>query len=130
MKRNKLFKRQYLMMKDQDFKDKQLKSLLQDSKVSMPFSDFEERMLSRLNKELRSDYSIWRNIRLSWIFFFIGIVFGLGGSFVLPMLQHSVFGIDVELVRYPVMMVTIFAVLWQLDEMIKLTLRQRKNRIN
>jgi len=115
-------------MEDMEFKDPQLRSLLHDSKVNMPFSDFEERMVLRLNKELNHDRSIWKSIRLSWFFFFIGAAFGVGGSFALPMLQSNILGIDVELVKYSFMIVILIVVMWQLDEMIKLTIRQKRNK--
>lgn len=111
-----------------ELKDKHLKSLLKESKVEMPFSDFESKMISRVNSELNGKRTIIKNLRLSWFFFFIGSVFGLGISLTLPLLNLELGGIETHHLKYPVMILVLFVIIWQLDEMVRLTIRQRKEK--
>lgn len=111
-----------------ELNDKRLKALLKDSKLEMPFSDFEDKMMSRVKNELLGKHSIIKNLRLSWLFFLLGSVFGLVVSISLPMLQIELGGIDIRTLRYPIMAIVLFVIIWQLDEMIKITMRQKKQR--
>ena len=106
--------------------DKRLKALLKDSQLEMPFSDFEDKMMARVKTELHGKHSIIKNLRLSWFFFLIGAIFGLAVSITLPMIQFELGGFDIKSLRYPIMTVVLFIIIWQLDEMIKLTVRQKK----
>ncbi|WP_430816210.1 hypothetical protein [Carboxylicivirga sp. RSCT41] len=109
-----------------ELNDKKLKALLRDSKLEMPFSDFEDKMMLRVKTELNGKQSITKNLRLSWLFFVLGSVFGVIVSITLPMFQIELGGIDIKNLRYPVMAVILFVIIWQLEEMIKLTVRQKK----
>ena len=111
-----------------ELNDKYLKNLLKDSKVEMPFSDFEEKMMLRVKNEVQGKRIISKNMGLSWFFFFMGSVFGLGVSVTIPMLQLEWAGIDLQNLKYPLMLVVLFIIIWQLDEMLRLTLRQRKQK--
>ena len=54
-----------------------LKKLLSDSKLEMPFSGFEDRVMHSIRNKVRTEQSINRNINLSWLFFALGTAFGL-----------------------------------------------------
>ncbi|MCG8582928.1 MAG: hypothetical protein MI866_23625 [Bacteroidales bacterium] len=110
-----------------ELNDKKLKALLRDSKLEMPFSDFEDKMMMRVKNELNGKHSILKNLRLSWLFFMLGSVFGLVASLVLPMFQFELAGVDIRSLRYPIMALVLFVIIWQLEEMIKLTMRQKKS---
>ncbi|TRX66335.1 hypothetical protein [Carboxylicivirga sp. M1479] len=108
-----------------EFKDQQLKSLLRESKVEMPFSDFESKLMWRVRTELVGKRSVIKNLRLSWLFFVLGSVFGIAVSITLPMFQISIGGLDFQLLKYPLLASVLFLIFWQLDGMIKFTTRQR-----
>jgi hypothetical protein len=57
--------------------DDKLKQLIGESKLEMPFSDFEDRLMSRINSEVSNEKAITKNIRLSWLFFGLGTLFGI-----------------------------------------------------
>jgi hypothetical protein len=110
----------------EEFNDNRLKALLKDSKVEMPFSDFESKLMMRVRSERNSRRSIVRNIRLSWVFFTIGSVFGLFLNILVPNLSFKIGGFELQYFKYLLFAVTLFVIIWQLDEMIKLTSRQKK----
>jgi large-conductance mechanosensitive channel len=111
-----------------EINDNKLKALLKDSKLEMPFSDFEDKMMARVKTELHGKHSILKNLRLSWFFFLMGSAFGLLVSITLPMIQFEWGGFDIKSLKYPIMAVVLFIIIWQLDEMIKLTLRQKRQK--
>ena len=111
-----------------DFNDKRLKELLSDSKVEMPFSDFENNLMRRVKTELNGKRVIHKNLRLSWLFFLLGSVFGLAISIGLPTLKVELAGWELQSIKYPLMTIVLFIIIWQLEGLIKLTVRNRKFR--
>lgn len=57
--------------------EKIVKSLMKHSRADMPFQDFDERMMDLIYKEERQQKSIRRDIRMAWMFFFLGLFLGL-----------------------------------------------------
>ncbi|MBK3519815.1 hypothetical protein [Carboxylicivirga marina] len=110
-----------------ELKDTRLKSLLQESRLEMPFSDFENKMMTRVKTELHGKRVISKNLKLSWLFFLFGSIFGLVLSVSLPMIQVNLGGFELQVLKYPVLALTLFIILWQLEAMIKLTVRHRKD---
>ncbi len=59
-----------------EFEDKQLQIILSKGRKDMPFNDFEEELMFEIRKESERKNSILKNIRLSWLFFIIGLITG------------------------------------------------------
>jgi hypothetical protein len=57
--------------------DKQLQIILSKGRKELPFPDFEEEMMFEVRKEYDRKNSVVRYIRLSWLFFLIGLVTGI-----------------------------------------------------
>lgn len=112
-------------MSEKDLFDPQLKSILRDSKLEMPFPDFEERLMASIKCDSVKRKSVLKDIRLSWLFFTIGSIFGLLATFILPALNSSILGVDIQYLQYPLMILVSVLIVWQLDAMIKLTVRQK-----
>jgi len=118
-------------MKEKDlFEDAKLNALMKKSRLEMPFGDFESRLMNRLQNENSWKRSILKNIRLSWIFFTVGSLFGIFAAILLPLFEYSIFGFDLKVVQIPVLLVLAFVILLQLDAMIKLSARNRSKRTN
>jgi uncharacterized membrane protein YoaK (UPF0700 family) len=65
-------------MNEQEFSE-----LMQHARLKMPFSDFEERTVARIQKERKVREASKRYRKLSWIFFLLGAVLGaLGTGFI------------------------------------------------
>ena len=58
-------------MDEQEFSE-----LMQHGRLKMPFSDFEERTMARIQKERKVRETSARYRKLSWIFFLLGAVLG------------------------------------------------------
>lgn len=54
-----------------------IKNLMKYSHTEMPFQDFDNRMMDLIYKEEKQQKSIRRDIKMAWIFFFLGLFLGL-----------------------------------------------------
>ncbi|MBS2211518.1 hypothetical protein KEM09_08905 [Carboxylicivirga mesophila] len=112
----------------EELNDRKLKSLLKDSRVEMPFSDFETKLMTRVKSELHGRRSVVKSIRLSWLFFVLGAFFGLVLNILLPWMPFELAGISLHFIKYPILLITLVVIIWQLDEMIRLTLRHKRQK--
>ena len=58
-------------MPDMGSNDKLLSSIMQKSKLTMPFSDFEDKVMQRITKETIRKGAVLKNIKLSSLFFLL-----------------------------------------------------------
>jgi hypothetical protein len=69
------------------------REIMSKSKLEMPFPDFEDKVMMQIeNQPLSQGYS--KEIKLAWIFFIAGSVFGMIISWILPAMKEKIFGID------------------------------------
>jgi len=54
-----------------------LTELLRNNKLEMPFSDFDDKVMHRIQGEIHDKATISRDIKLSFFFFVLGTLFGL-----------------------------------------------------
>lgn len=57
--------------------DRFFRELLSDSSREMPFSDFEDDLMEEIHMEYEKRSSFLKNIKISWIFFFLGLLSGM-----------------------------------------------------
>jgi hypothetical protein len=73
--------------------DRYFREIMSKSRLEMPFPDFEDQVMMQIERQpLRQGYS--KEIKLAWIFFIAGSVFGMVISWILPSMQQRIFGID------------------------------------
>ena len=73
--------------------ERYFREIISKSRLEMPFPDFEDKVMMQIeNQPLRQGYS--KEIKLAWIFFIAGSVFGMIISWILPSMQQRIFGID------------------------------------
>ncbi len=63
--------------------DRYFRELLSNSSREMPFSDFEDELMAEVRLEHEKRNSVRRNIRLSWLFFILGMLSGIATVVVL-----------------------------------------------
>ena len=108
-------------------RDDELKQLLKDSRLEMPFEDFEERVMSRLKKDAQSEKSIDRNIRLSWLFFVSGTAFGLLLSAIISPVT-SILGFPVSKLMIPLYIAGATLLLLFFEQLVNITIERKKHR--
>ena len=102
-----------------------LKRLLSESRLEMPFDDFEDRLMARINKKVSNEKYIDRNIRFSWLFFALGTVFGLLLSVILSPVK-SAMGIPFSGLMIPLYIIGVTLIFLFIDQLITFTLNRKK----
>ncbi len=106
--------------------EKRLKELMKESRMEMPFLDFEDQVMASIHKEEQSKKGILKNIRLSWVFFTLGTLFGIIATTAMPLIKKQLFNLDITYLQMPVTILLVGVLLWQMDAMLKLTFKKKK----
>ena len=82
-------------MKRNNNNDRYFRELLSDSRLEMPFSDFEDELMEEIHMKYKKRSSLLKNIKLSWLFFFLGMISGMAVVIfsMIPTEEESVPGI-------------------------------------
>ncbi len=113
-------------MKETD-SEQTFREIMFQSKLEVPFPDFEDRMMGLIEKRLSKKVSITRDIKLSWVFFIFGAAFGIIVTILLPKIQQPVFGINLNKLTMPFLIIFSFLLLSQIDSLIDFYHRQKKS---
>lgn len=87
----------------------------------MPCSDFEDQVMFQIEKKELQQQVLLKNVKLSWIFFVIGSLFGLLLSVMVPQLLPTIPGIDTMYITLFVQALIIVIVALNLDSLIRFT---------
>jgi hypothetical protein len=110
--------------------DRELRQLIQKSKLQMPFSDFEARLMDRIRTEASKDKYIATNIRLSWLFFGLGSMFGLLCATMLVNSDAVILGLNVSKLTIPFYIIGGVVFFLQVEQLLKFTLKNRKGNLS
>jgi len=82
-------------MKETETKDENFfQEMMSQSKLELPFSDFEDNVMIQIEKKIIQQSSFSKDLKLSWLFFIAGSVFGIVISLILPQMHKPIFGIE------------------------------------
>ncbi|MCR8556392.1 hypothetical protein KXD93_01995 [Mucilaginibacter sp. BJC16-A38] len=107
-------------MSNQLPKDQSFSEMMKKSRLAMPFSDFEERTMSRIHKEniLKSATSKYKKLAL--LFFIMGTGFGFATTYFLSLPKTSIVGIPSDTILLVCRLSYVFLILTQLNSILKL----------
>lgn len=105
--------------------DKLFSQMMKKSRLEMPFSDFEDKMMLRIERESKLRRSISRDTKLAALFFVVGAGFGMVVSTILAQYHAPIAGIPSEKVLLYFQIVYVIVVLTQLENIIRLIARFR-----
>ncbi len=97
-------------MKEENNEETFFREIMSKSKLDVPFPDFDDQVMELVELSQKRRSGIKRNVRLSWIFFLAGSVFGIIISVVLPMFQEPIMGIRID--KFAIPFQIIFALLF------------------
>jgi hypothetical protein len=103
-----------------------LREIMSKGKLEVPFSDLDDKIMRSIEIRNMKRKSILRDIKISWIFFFLGSTLGIIISVILPTLQETVFGITIDKCTIPVVTIICFLLIFQLDSLLNSYKRQRR----
>jgi hypothetical protein len=98
------------------------REIMLQSRLEMPFPDFEDRVMIQIeNKPLSQGYS--KEIKLAWIFFIAGSVFGMIISWILPAMQEKIFGIDPKNIAICFQIIFVVLLFTQIETLLELIIK-------
>jgi len=100
--------------------DQFFRKSMSKSKLEMPFSDFEDRMMIRIGKELSYKTSLVKSLNLSLLFFILGSGFGLMLAGLLSRPGDAIAGIPASQILFFFQLVFVILVIIQAEQLIKL----------
>jgi hypothetical protein len=103
-----------------------IREIMSKSRLEVPFPDFEDKIMGLIEKRHSKKVSISRDIKLSWIFFILGSTFGIIITILLPKIQQPVFGINLDKLTMPFLIIFSFLLLSQIDSLIDFYKEQKK----
>jgi uncharacterized membrane protein YoaK (UPF0700 family) len=106
--------------------EKDFKNMMQDSKLEIEFPDFEENVMEKIYTKEANRKSVWRNLKISWIFFFIGSFFGIFATQFLADIHLPFLAEDSKLVLLVGEIIIVFVVASQFDMLIRFTFKKRE----
>jgi hypothetical protein len=108
-------------MEEQDFI-----KMMQQSKLEIPVSGFDEMVMDKIHAKEASRRSVWKNLKISWFFFFIGTCFGLCLTHFLADIQVPFLGESSKLVLLFGEIVIVLVVASQFDSLFRFTFKKRE----
>ncbi len=105
-------------MKEEKSEETFFNELMSKSKLTFPFLDFEDNVMRIVDSNQKKRNIIYRELKLSWIFFLLGSLFGITISILLPKFQEPVFGLSVDKFTIPIQILFIFLFVTQLNNLI------------
>ncbi|MDT8402771.1 MAG: hypothetical protein RQ743_13870 [Bacteroidales bacterium] len=92
--------------------DKYFRELLSGRRKEMPFSDFEDELMTEIRREHARNNSQVKNIKLSWIFFFLGMVAGIVLVIISPVLSEGSAVVDENFIYAGIVFICLFILLF------------------
>ena len=114
-------------MKEKD-SEQTFREMMSKSRLDIPFTDFEDRIMGLIEKKHSKKVSISRDLKLSWVFFILGSTFGIIVTILIPKIQQPVLGIDLDNLTIPFLIIFAFLLLSQIDSLIDFYKRQNPKR--
>lgn len=106
--------------------ENEFKKMMQNSKLEIEFPDFEENVMEKIYEKKSNRKSVWRNLKISWVFFFIGSFFGIFATQFLADINLPFLAEDSKLVLLVGEIIIVFVVASQFDMLIRFTFKKRE----
>lgn len=106
--------------------EKDFKKIMQQSKLQIEFPDFEENVMEKVLAKNATRKQVWRNLRISWIFFFIGTFFGVLVTQFLSDIQIPLFGDNSKVILLIGEILIVIVVSSQFDSLFRFTFKKRE----
>ena len=99
--------------------DNFFKEIMSESKLELPFLDFEDNVMFKIENKILHQSSFSKESKLSWFFFIAGSVFGIVISLTLPQMHKSILGFQPD--KFVIIFQVVFALLFfiQIDMLTK-----------
>lgn len=107
-------------MEDKEFDDWELSTIMKKGKRTMPFDDFEDKVMDKICQEYSYKSIVAAKLKLSLIFFVIGTVSGIVLTLLFSAFGDSVFGISPKTLAMVVLFIVAVAGILSVDNLLRL----------
>ena len=110
---------------EENSSDKIMKEILEKAASEMPFPDFEDELMSKINeleveeKAVQEGYR--RGVAFSWVFFVVGIISGVVLTQLIPQLEIPLPGVDSGVVLMVFQVGFILFILLHFEKLVSMT---------
>ncbi|HYQ58311.1 MAG TPA: hypothetical protein VEP89_13300 [Draconibacterium sp.] len=106
--------------------EKDFKQMMQQSKLEIQFPDFEEQVMEQIHKKEASRRSVWRNLKISWVFLFLGAFLGMFLTQFLADIQIPFLGGKSKLIVLIGEILIVFVIAGHFDNLLRFTFKKRE----
>lgn len=106
--------------------EKDFKNMMQQSKLEIQFPDFEKQVMAKIRKKEASRKSVWKNLKISWLFLFIGAFLGIFLTQFLADIQIPFLGENSKLILLLGEILIVIVITSQFDSLFRFTLKKRE----
>ena len=106
--------------------EKDFKNMMQQSKLEIQFPDFEQHVMEKIQQKEASRRSVWRSLKISWLFLFIGAFLGLFLAQFLADIQIPYLGEKSNLILLIGEIFIVLVVMSQFDSLFRFTVKKRE----
>lgn len=103
--------------------DHNLRSFIVEGKLEMPFDDFEEKVMDSIDKEVVNTIRLKKLISKSWLFYIVGLFFGLFSPTLINYISFPV-GVNKNMVVLVFQVIFALAALFFLEKLIRITFKK------
>lgn len=113
-------------MKKDEFKDDLLENLIPQVRTKMPFTDFEDKVMRQVHQEAKHRASVFKDLKISFVFFILGTVFGVVFTLLLPKLDWTFYKISTQDLVLPIFFILTIIFIICFENFVRL-LKEYKN---
>ncbi len=109
-----------------EMEEKDFKNMMQQSKLEIQFPDFEENVMEKVHKKEASRRLVWNNLKISWLFLFIGAFLGIFLTQFLADIQIPFLGENSKLILLIGEIFIVLVIASQFDSLFRFTVKKRE----
>lgn len=107
--------------------DKKFRDIMQESKLEIQFPDFDEKVMEQIKIKEETQKSVWKSLKISWVFFILGAFLGIIASGYLANIKYSFTEEYNNWIILAVEILVVVIVVTQFDKLIQFTFRKKRN---
>jgi hypothetical protein len=107
-------------MEEKEFTDEEFSKIIKKGKRTMPFDDFEDKVMRKIYYEYSYKEVVSNKLKLSLIFFIAGILSGITLTLLFSTFGNPVFGINPKMLALPILFVIFVVGIMSLDNLLRL----------
>ncbi len=99
--------------------DEYLKKLFSESRPELPFPDFADQVMEQISQESEVAENVTSNLRMSWIFYILGIFSGMAFTIFASNADFKIYNISLQQLLLPMLAVLSFVFIIIFEKLVK-----------